>query len=273
VVISDLPAQVFRAPPGTIDLDLSAAASARLVVLTEPWIGTEFLLDGDCFFIGRTLENDIVLNHGSVSRQHAKVARDGDRYLISDLDSANGVLVNGVRLTAAVELRPRDFVTLGRVCLRFIAVGEPPVAEAPPASRPVRPTRGVLVLAGALGVAAAVGVTLLGIRPRPRAPVRVAPIGAAPAIEDFTHILDRRRDPPAESWVLPAPEPSTSGTLTPERRRRPSIGPWRRKRAPSGEAPPSAPVEVKPPSAPARGSSRTIDTDDPYAQGEGGQRR
>ena len=47
--------------------------------------------------VGRTDENDMVINHRSISRNHAKITRDLEtgRYTISDLQSSNGVRVNG----------------------------------------------------------------------------------------------------------------------------------------------------------------------------------
>ena len=80
--------------------------------------GTEFLLDRPSLVIGRTPENDIVLNHKSISRHHAKIIRDGDKYIVVDLESANGVRVNGSEFER-VELQSGDTVELGHVRLKF----------------------------------------------------------------------------------------------------------------------------------------------------------
>src|SRR5262249_18470313 len=72
--------------------------------------------------IGRTDENDVVVNHRSISRHHAKIVRENGHYHIVDLQSANGVRVNGEEY-GKVELRKGDHVDLGHVRLRFVAPG------------------------------------------------------------------------------------------------------------------------------------------------------
>jgi hypothetical protein len=79
----------------------------------------EFMLGRASVVIGRTDENDVQLNHRSISRHHAKVVRDGDRYTIVDLQSANGVRVNGDDYER-IELNPGDIVELGHVKMRFV---------------------------------------------------------------------------------------------------------------------------------------------------------
>ena len=72
-------------------------------------------LKGD-LSIGRTEGNDLVLNHPSVSRKHAKLeGRDG-RWWIVDLKSTNGVKVNGNLVTEAA-VNPGDKILIGSVQL------------------------------------------------------------------------------------------------------------------------------------------------------------
>lgn len=107
----------------------STAPPGRLVAISTPLAGSEFLLDRPSLVIGRTPENDIILNHKSISRHHAKVIRDGDRYVVVDLESANGVRINGVE-QERVELDSGDVIELGHVRLRFVA-GDDPYAGNP----------------------------------------------------------------------------------------------------------------------------------------------
>jgi adenylate cyclase len=66
--------------------------------------------------IGRTEGNDLVLNHPSVSRKHARIeSRDG-RWWIVDLKSTNGVKVNGSPITEA-QVSAGDKILIGSVQL------------------------------------------------------------------------------------------------------------------------------------------------------------
>jgi len=102
-----------------------ATGYGKLVVLSSNFAGKEFELSRPQMIIGRTDENDLVVNHRSISRNHAKVVREPDtgRYTISDLQSSNGVRVNGQDY-GKVELRRGDVIDLGHVRLRFVEPGE-----------------------------------------------------------------------------------------------------------------------------------------------------
>lgn len=97
----------------------------RLVVVSSNLAGKEFDLTRLQMVIGRTEDNDLVVPHRSISRNHAKITRDPEslHYTISDLQSANGVRVNDQDY-AKVELRRGDLVDLGHVRLRFVDPGE-----------------------------------------------------------------------------------------------------------------------------------------------------
>ncbi len=97
----------------------------KLVVVSSNFAGKEFELSRPQMIVGRTDENDIVINHRSISRNHAKLVREPEtgRYTISDLQSSNGVRVNGQDY-GKVELRRGDVVDLGHVRLRFVDAGE-----------------------------------------------------------------------------------------------------------------------------------------------------
>lgn len=63
---------------------------------------------------------DVVLNEASVSRLHARLSRDGNRFFITDLNSTNGTFRNGMRLepNASEIIEPGDEIGIGK--LKFI---------------------------------------------------------------------------------------------------------------------------------------------------------
>ncbi|MCI0616043.1 FHA domain-containing protein, partial [bacterium] len=68
--------------------------------------------------VGRAKENDIVILDASLSRMHARVDVNGDRIVLSDLQSSNGTFVNGDRIAHCV-LKHGDTVMCGDVALQF----------------------------------------------------------------------------------------------------------------------------------------------------------
>jgi adenylate cyclase len=76
------------------------------------------LKDGSTIHIGRAASNDITLPHSSISRNHALLEGKRDVWVVTDQHSANGVLVNGVRIEHA-ELKSGDIIGLGDIKLRF----------------------------------------------------------------------------------------------------------------------------------------------------------
>ncbi|MCK2220296.1 FHA domain-containing protein [Actinomadura sp. ATCC 31491] len=61
---------------------------------------------------GRRSDSTVVIASGRASRAHAEVRPDGGRYVLHDLGSRNGTLVNGARVVTHV-LRPGDVITIG----------------------------------------------------------------------------------------------------------------------------------------------------------------
>jgi hypothetical protein len=68
--------------------------------------------------IGRSLDNDIVLENSGVSREHAQIRWRNGRFEIFDLGSKAGTQVNG-RNVSRFELKSGDVVTLGTAALIF----------------------------------------------------------------------------------------------------------------------------------------------------------
>jgi len=96
----------------------------RLVVLNTDFAGREFPCTSTELRIGRTDDNDIAIDHRSLSRTHCKLVReDSGEWKVIDLQSANGLMVNGEPY-AQVTLRLGDVLELGHLKLKFIAAGD-----------------------------------------------------------------------------------------------------------------------------------------------------
>jgi len=68
--------------------------------------------------IGRTTENDIQVDTTFVSRHHAVLLSSNDHCIVEDLNSTNGVLVNGRRVGRHI-LQDGDMVTVGKTEFRY----------------------------------------------------------------------------------------------------------------------------------------------------------
>ena len=68
--------------------------------------------------IGRTPDNDIQIDASNVSRRHAVLLTSAEQCILEDLNSTNGVHVNGCRI-ARQQLSDGDIVTIGKTELRF----------------------------------------------------------------------------------------------------------------------------------------------------------
>jgi hypothetical protein len=80
--------------------------------------GTVHELAKERMVIGRSKDSDIKLEDPNASRRHAEVRREGEAYWIVDLDSTNGVAVNG-RRTKRSRLTEGDRITIGSTDLVF----------------------------------------------------------------------------------------------------------------------------------------------------------
>ena len=83
----------------------------------------EKVFDQSAITIGAMEDNDLVLNHETVSRYHGKVVQEQDGYILVDLASTNGTFINRVRIREAY-LRPGCTMQIGKVELQFYFADE-----------------------------------------------------------------------------------------------------------------------------------------------------
>jgi serine phosphatase RsbU (regulator of sigma subunit) len=90
------------------------------IVILKAGESTTHELARDETVIGRHPECHIQIDSNMVSRKHARVFRDGSRFLVEDLGSGNGTTVNGVRIVNPTPLSHDDRVKLGPILIRYI---------------------------------------------------------------------------------------------------------------------------------------------------------
>ncbi len=103
----------------TFELDEIPAGMGALVVLRGAKAGSRFLLDDPITTAGRHPDSTIFLDDITVSRRHAEVRREGDRYLARDAGSLNGTYVNRERIEDEAELATGDELQIGKYKLVF----------------------------------------------------------------------------------------------------------------------------------------------------------
>jgi len=101
---------------------LGRTHTGLLVVLTSPALepGTERELDSSAVTLGRSSENDLVLEADEfASVQHARIEPRRDGVWLEDLESTNGTFVNGVKVTRPRKLASGDVIRVGETDLRY----------------------------------------------------------------------------------------------------------------------------------------------------------
>lgn len=96
--------------------------TASLLVIQGVDQGTRFEMDSGRIRIGRGAQNEIRILDTEVSRRHATLSRQGDRYVLQDDNSSNGSFVNGQAVRSQV-LRNGDQIQIGRTILLFQLAG------------------------------------------------------------------------------------------------------------------------------------------------------
>ncbi|MFH1707501.1 MAG: FHA domain-containing protein [Planctomycetota bacterium] len=84
----------------------------------------EYAIDRTITMIGRTRDNDLKLADRSVSRKQCKIEGRPGNYAVVDLDSRNGTLVNGARISTS-QLRHNDTLTIGTIRLVLLEEDAP----------------------------------------------------------------------------------------------------------------------------------------------------
>jgi hypothetical protein len=104
-----------------------------LIAQSEEFQGKRFELDKPRLTLGRIEDNNLQVEHSSVSSHHAELVLEQNDYKVVDLESTNGTRVNGERVSES-KLRRNDVVRFGNIDFLYDSEFSPPAAALPPPS-------------------------------------------------------------------------------------------------------------------------------------------
>ena len=111
------------------------AQLAKFVVRSGSLKGQRLIVKVPIVNIGRADYNDMQIPDDSVSSQHAKLTRREGVWVLTDLGSTNGTMVDGERIEGDIPLAPGAFVRFGDVQLVFEPTDDDADINAPKATR------------------------------------------------------------------------------------------------------------------------------------------
>jgi hypothetical protein len=103
------------ARPSKQEPDAEERPQTRALLIRD---GKTFVIDKPKAVIGRSSRSDFVVDDPNVSRRHAELQLRGSDWYVVDLESTNGVAVNGKQVGSS-RLAPGDEIALGTARLRF----------------------------------------------------------------------------------------------------------------------------------------------------------
>ena len=108
--------------PGTVPFKVAVATSDGPLSM--------HVFKKDTVVIGRDPKCDVHLDNMLVSRRHAEIRRNDGIFAVVDLDTQNGTMLNGKRVSGMALLNDGDGIQIGKFRLRFEAeTGANPLAK------------------------------------------------------------------------------------------------------------------------------------------------
>ncbi len=84
-----------------------------------PFLIKEYYVLNRKLNIGRSINNDIIIQNEYISKNHARLEKREGKYYISDLNSSNGTFLNGKQILGTVELNNRNIIKMGNIEFEF----------------------------------------------------------------------------------------------------------------------------------------------------------
>jgi pSer/pThr/pTyr-binding forkhead associated (FHA) protein len=94
---------------------------AKLYIIKGPLEGKIFDLEDETVFIGRSSRNDIQIKDAAISRKQIKIFKIGKKFLVEDLKSTNGTMINGelIEPGEGFEVDEGDSISIGNSVIRL----------------------------------------------------------------------------------------------------------------------------------------------------------
>jgi diguanylate cyclase (GGDEF)-like protein len=107
------------------DATASGGSKALLVLeyggsLDSPEVGRRYDLTGEELIIGRSSDAGIQVDRDSVSRRHARLSRQGEGWVVADLQSTNGSYINDMPIREH-HMQSGELLKIGNAIFRFLA--------------------------------------------------------------------------------------------------------------------------------------------------------
>jgi len=115
--------RVTQVTQGRAEEDESRGTDCLVVIYSkeQALLGRRYALDGEPVSVGRGVDNAIVLEGDSVSRQHAHFQRGAGSWLVIDDGSTNGTYVNDRQINGSWQLQNNDRIKIGPTILKYLS--------------------------------------------------------------------------------------------------------------------------------------------------------
>jgi len=141
--------------------------------------------------IGRSETAQVQISDGHASREHCKVFEQAGAWAVADLNSRNGILVNGVKTTRK-NLSHGDKIVIGETTIVFETSGGAPAAKSSAASAPAKSDGGAKAAAAkeaAFAAARSSSATAASAKRSAAAPAAKAAAAADTGLKVSDHVL------------------------------------------------------------------------------------
>ena len=117
----------------------------RLLCLSGNKKGISYYIDGKRLVIGRSNTAEVQILDEKASREHAEIARIQDHFILTDLSSQNGVVINDLKVKQH-RLESGDMIVIGSTVFKFeyFNVEEAPLVKAEQTINIKKPNMGIL---------------------------------------------------------------------------------------------------------------------------------